>query len=136
MEQEASDVFYYVAGLVILLFFISMIANLFTTARDYDHRVSERANVKASSRYTMAYGEREYYLSAPNVLTDIVNEEEDVYISINGHTLNMEYLDKARNHNETICNEIRGILGTFRYKKVTTYNADGNVISINYEGGH
>ena len=137
MENEASDVFYYIAGLIILLFFISMIANLFTASRNYDHKISDRANVKASSRYTMAYGDREYYLTPQNVLSDIVNEQPGVEISINGNKkIDADYLEKAKSHNEDICNEIRNVLGTSNYKKVTTYDAQGNVVSIDYEGGH
>lgn len=133
MEEEASGVFYSVAGIVILLFFITMIANLFTSARNYDHKVSDRANIKASSRYTLAYGDREYILTPENVLSDIVNEQAGVSISIGNHKLKDEYVEKARSHNEAIYTELKKELSNFRYKKVTTYNAAGNVDAITYE---
>ncbi len=125
-----------ILSLIIALALIGTTASLFASARSYDKTISATANTKASSHYTLAYGNDQYYIPASSVLTDIVNEQEGVEIRVNGNTLNAEYIEKVRNHGLDAYAEIQSYLGQSRYKKIPVFNSAGEVVAINYEGGH
>lgn len=125
-----------IMGLIIALCLTAVTVSLFHSARNYDKTISDTANVKASSHYTLAYGNDQYYIPASTVLSDIVNEQADVVIKVNGTELNPDYIDKARNYGTEAYTAIKAYLGEGQYKKIPTFDAAGNVVSVNYEGGH
>lgn len=125
-----------ITGIVVLLIVTSIAASLFMSSRRFDKAVIKENQTKASSVYTLAYGNPDYTIDSNNVLMDITNSIKGLKIQINGIPLQAEKVQKLQEKNKDVYNELRVFLGSCKYKKVTSYDANGDIIEINFEGGY
>lgn len=136
MENEPNELFETMLNIAILLIAAGITVTLFSSAKKYDHTVSDLSMHKASSYYTLAYGEEEYYITGANVVSDIQNSNGTIDFMINGQVLSDSIADKIKNRNAAAVTDLINRLGDSQYKKVTIYDNGGNVTALNFEGGH
>lgn len=136
MENEPNELFETILNIAILLIAAGITVTLFSSAKKYDHTVSDLSMHKASSYYTLAYGDEEYYITGANVVSDIQNSVGDIDFMINGQVLSDSIADKIKNRNAAAVTDLINRLGGSQYKKVTIYDNSGNVTALNFEGGH
>lgn len=123
-----------IMGIVIFIFAVSFAVFALQSAVQYDKALNDATHSKASSRYTLAYGDSEHLITPAQVYADIMQEQDDITLQIDGHTLNAEYLKQAReNEPDGIRRLLTGITAS-AYKKVIQFDSAGNVIMIDYRG--
>lgn len=134
--NEVNELNETILGLIILMITASVAVYLISSASRYDHAVSDLSMHKASSYYTLAYGDAEYYIPAETVVSDIQNSRGTLQVMINGVPMTDDMKTKVVNRNASAVTGLKHQLGSEQYKKVTIYDSNGNVTALNFEGGH
>lgn len=132
--MSIGDILDHIFSIVVFIFAVMFAVWVFRFIVLYNDTLNDETHTKASSRYTLAYWDSENLIEPSQVYADIMQEDEDIVLQIDGLTLNPEYLRQAR---ENDIDGIRRLLSGIKfpaYKKIVEFNSSGNVIAINYRG--
>lgn len=134
-NENVNELIEAMIGIFILLVILAFGITEINRAKRYDKAVTDLSMTKASSYYTLAYGDVEYYISHENVISDIQNSKACVEIQVNGITQPNTLIVNIREHNAMAVQQFANTLGGSQYKKVTIYDDKGHVRALNFEGG-
>lgn len=135
-NENVNELIEAIIGIFILIVILGFGITEINRAKKYDKTVTDLGMIKASSYYTLAYGDAEYYISHENVISDIQNTRTRVEVQVNGVAQPNTLIESIRQHNAMAVEQFANTLGGSQYKKVTIYDEKGHVKALNFEGGH
>lgn len=120
-----------ILGVLCMMLVAAATVTLFSVSLKYDNTVADKLQQKSSTYFVpYAMGDENLYMNADAVIEDVA--VNSVPIWIDQTALTIRQLDGIRIHDAGEVLELRGILGSFEYKKVTTYDTEGNVTGIKF----
>ena len=131
MDDATGQVTDMIAAAAIALGIISFCVTVIASVNGWNNVLINQINNKASSSYSLAYIRGDNLVTAAEAYTDIITENDDVEIQINGSTVSTTLLLNARNNNAGSIQNLRSMLQN-EYKKILYYNDTGDITKINY----
>lgn len=120
-----------ILGVFCMMIVAAITVTLFTVSLRYDNTVADKLQQKSSTYFVpYAMGDENLFMNANAVIEDVV--VSNVPIWINQTALTIRQLDGIRIHDAEKVVELRRILGSYEYKKVTIYDTEGNVTGIKF----
>lgn len=120
-----------ILGVLCMMLVAAATVTLFAVSLRYDNTVADKLQQKSSTYFVpYAMGDENLYMNADAVIEDVA--VSSVPIWIDQTALTIRQLDGIRIHDAGEVLELRGILGSFEYKKVTKFDTEGNVTGIKF----
>lgn len=121
-----------IMGVIVMMLAAATAVGLFFASRNYDETVADQLQNKSSTYFVpYAVGEDTLYMDVDTVVEDIA-ASKGIIIKIDGTALTLQQISAVRNHDAQGIREIKRMLGSSEYRKVTTYDMNGNMTETEF----